>query len=287
MSCLITENASLAPYCSMKVGGKAKYLALPKTVEELTSLLRELKGEGRKFITVGNCSNLIFPDSGFDGTVIITSGIKGISFEEDLITANCGETLSALARFALDNSLTGLEFCYGIPGTVGGGVYMNAGAYKGELSDYFVKGVFLDKDLNEIVLTNAEMGFGYRKSRMMCEDLTLLSASFRVPAGDKAAIREKMDELLTKRKTAQPLEYPSCGSAFKRPEGHFAGALIEQCGLKGYGIGGARVSEKHAGFIINGGSATADDVIKLLDYVAKTVFESTGVKMEPEIKVIE
>ena len=147
MNCHILENASLAPYCSMKVGGEAKRIALPKTTEELCEILVYLKNKNEKYITVGNCSNLIFPDSGFNGTVVITSGIRGLTMEDGLIVANCGETLSSLARFAMENSLSGIEFCYGIPGTVGGGVYMNAGAYGGELSQCFVEGEFLDENL--------------------------------------------------------------------------------------------------------------------------------------------
>ena len=287
MSCLTIENASLAPYCSMKVGGNAKYIALPKTESELTEKIGELRSASEKFIVVGNCSNLIFPDGLYDGTVIITSNIRGLSFKDGIITAKCGETLSSLARFACDNSITGFEFCYGIPGTVGGGVYMNAGAYGGEISQKFIRGKFLTADMRLITLSREECDFGYRKSIMMREPLILLSAQFDTLPGDKNEIKTKMDELMSKRKTSQPLEYPSCGSAFKRPEGYYAGALIEQCGLKGYNIGGARVSEKHAGFIINGGNATATDVIQLLKRVSDVVFEQKGVRLEPEIKIIE
>lgn len=287
MSYSVTENVSLAPYCSMKAGGNAKYLVLPKTAAELVSAIDAFRRKGEKYIVAGNCSNIIFPDSGFQGAVIITTGIRGLSFNEGVITAMCGETLSSLARFACDNSLTGLEFCYGIPGTVGGGVYMNAGAYGGELSQCFVSGEFLTEDLETVTLTAEEMDFGYRKSRLASEKLILLSASFRVPEGNKDEIRAKMEELMAKRKASQPLEYPSCGSAFKRPEGYYAGALIEQCGLKGCAVGGARVSEKHAGFIINSGNAKADDVIELLKYVSDRVFEKTGVRLEPEIRVID
>ena len=280
------ENVKMAPYCSMKVGGCAKYLALPKTEEELISAFKYFREKGEKYIVVGNCSNLIFTDDGYDGAVIATTDMKALSFENGIITALCGDTLSSLARTALDNSLTGLEFCYGIPGTIGGAVFMNAGAYGGEISEHFIRGRFLNKDNEIIVLDCDEMEFGYRKSRLMREELILISAEFKAENGEKSEIRAKMDELMQKRKSKQPLEYPSCGSAFKRPEGYFAGALIEQCGLKGYSIGGARVSEKHAGFIINGENATATDVIKLLEYVAEVVFKNTGVMLEPEIRVI-
>ncbi len=281
------ENIKMAPFCSMKVGGNAKYLILPKTEEELISAVGYFREKGEKYIVVGNCSNLIFADEGYDGAVISTTDMKGLSFENGIITSLCGDTLSSLARIALENSLTGLEFCYGIPGTVGGAVFMNAGAYGGEISEHFIRGRFLNAD-NEIVTLNGdELEFGYRKSRLMREELILISAEFTAKQGEKSEIRAKMDELMQKRKSKQPLEFPSCGSAFKRPEGYFAGALIEQCGLKGFSLGGARVSEKHAGFIINGGNATATDVIKLLEYVSETVFKNTGVMLEPEIRVIK
>ncbi|MBR5858495.1 MAG: UDP-N-acetylmuramate dehydrogenase [Clostridia bacterium] len=281
------ENVSLAPYCSMKAGGKAKYFVLPKSEQELVSALRFFRERGDKHIVVGNCSNLLFGDGGYEGAVIYAAGIRGASCENGVITAYCGETLSALARVACEASVSGLEFCYGIPGTVGGAVYMNAGAYGGEISQTFIRGRFIDENNEIIVLTKEEMDFGYRKSRMNYENLVLVSAEFAGGVGDKVQIRARMDELMAKRKASQPLEYPSCGSAFKRPEGHYAGALIEQCGLKGKSIGGAQVSVKHAGFIINAGNATATDVISLLEFVSDTVYENTGVRLEPEIRVIK
>lgn len=286
MNFTYTENVNLAPYCSMKAGGNAKYFCEPKTEAELISAVGFFRGRGEKYITVGNCSNLLFPDSGYDGAVIVTSSVRGVTVENNSITAFCGETLSTLARTACENSLTGLEFCYGIPGTVGGGVYMNAGAYGGELSQRFVSGRFLNQNCEITVIDREDMAFGYRTSRLNRENLILLSAEFKAESGDKNAIRTRMDELMAKRKASQPLEYPSCGSAFKRPVGHYAGALIEQCGLKGVSVGGAQVSEKHAGFIINRNNATATDVIGLLKLVADTVLEKTGVQLEPEIKVI-
>jgi len=281
------ENTSLAPYCSMKVGGNAKYLVTPKSENELISAIRHFRKMSEKYIVVGNCSNLLFPDSGYDGAVIVTSGIKGLSIDGNVITASCGETLSSLARFACDNSLTGLEFCYGIPGTVGGAVYMNAGAYGGEISQRFVNGRFLNED-GEIITKELEnMEFGYRKSCLNNTNLIMLSASFVLENGNADEIKVIMDGLMAKRKASQPLEYPSCGSAFKRPVGNFAGALIEQCGLKGLSVGGAQVSEKHAGFIINREKASSSDVIKLMNLVSDTVFEKTGVRLEPEIRIIK
>lgn len=287
MNLHISENVSLAPKCSMRAGGSTKYLVSPKTVSELTEAVKYFEENKEKYIVVGNCSNLIFPDGTYDGAVIITTELRGIALENGIITALCGETLSSLARFACENSLSGLEFCYGIPGTVGGAVFMNAGAYGGEISQRFISGEFLDEDLKIITLTAEEMKFSYRKSIMSGRKLILLSASFSAVLSDKGEIRAKMDELMASRKAKQPLDFPSCGSAFKRPEGYFAGALIEQCGLKGFSIGGAKVSEKHAGFIINSGNATATDVIKLLKTVSDIVFAKTGVRLEPEIRVID
>ena len=281
------ENINMAPFCSMKVGGSAKYLVTPKTEEELIEAVAYFRKTGEKYIVVGNCSNLIFTDEGYNGAVIVTSELRGLLCDNGKIIAHCGDTLSSLARFAMENSLTGLEFCYGIPGTVGGAVFMNAGAYGGEISQCYFVGKYLNGNNEILLLRSDEMDFGYRTSRMQNEELILLSAEFVCQSGEKEAIRATMDELMQKRKSKQPLDYPSCGSAFKRPEGYFAGALIEQCGLKGFSIGGARVSEKHAGFIINGGNATATDVISLLKYVADKVFENTGIMLEPEIKVID
>ena len=286
MNCTLLENANLAQYCSMKTGGNAKYVALPKNEEELIYAISFFRQRNEKYVVVGNCSNLLFTDDGFDGGVIILTAMRGISFKDGIITANCGESLSALAKCALDNGVTGMEFCYGIPGTVGGAIYMNAGAYGGEICQCFIKGRFLDESLNIVTLSNEELDFSYRNSLLQRKNLLFLSGEFKGENGDKSAIRAKMDELMAARKSKQPLEYPSCGSTFKRPPNNFAGALIEQCGLKGYTIGGAQVSEKHAGFVINIGNATSADVLNLMDYVTATVLEKTGVKLEPEIRVI-
>lgn len=282
----LIENANLAPICSMKAGGNARFLAEPKSENELLDALRFFKERGIKYIVVGKCSNLLFPDGTFEGAVILTEGIKGLSISNGIISAFCGETLSALATFACENSVSGFEFSHGIPGCIGGGVFMNAGAYGGDISRIFVSGRFINKDLEIITLSAEEMQFGYRKSVMTNNELILVSASFKGENGSKEEILQKMNELMAKRRASQPLQYPSCGSAFKRPEGHFAGVLIEQCGLKGKSIGGAQVSEKHAGFVVNKGNATATDVIELLNYVSDKVFEQTGVRLEPEIRII-
>ena len=287
MSFCVKENEPLAPYCSMKVGGKAKHTVFPDGPDGLAEALRKYRFGGERCIVVGNCSNLVFPDEGFDGAVIITSGINGVKADGSVINAECGATLTSLARNAAKYSLAGFEFCFGIPGTVGGGVYMNAGAYGGDITQRITGCTVLDRNLDRAELPPEALELGYRTSSVEKNGYTVLSATFSGVPGDRDAIGAKMDELMAKRKSSQPLEYPSCGSAFKRPEGHYAGALIEQCGLKGVSVGGAQVSEKHAGFIINKGGATANDVKDLVELIQKTVLENTGVKLEPEIRFID
>ena len=288
MNCRITENENLAPFCTMKVGGYAKYAAFPKTQEELTEAVSFFRASGTDFIVAGNCSNMIFADEFFDGAVIFLNGIKGISVcENGNIKAFCGETLSSLAIFACENSIKGFEFCYGIPGTVGGGVFMNAGAYGGEISDIFIKGTFIapDGEIKELFLN--KMDFSYRHSVINENGYILVSAEFKGRKGSKEEIRKSMDDFMARRKKSQPLEFPSCGSTFKRPCGHYAGALIEQCGLKGFSVGGAQVSQKHAGFVINRGKASVDDVLMLIEEVRNRVFKKTDIMLEPEIRIIK
>ena len=286
MNYTVYENVSVAPFCSMKVGGVIKKISFPETRDDLLSLLAEYKKSSEKYMVVGNMSNIVFSDGFHDIDLIVTNRLRGAAYEDGKIKAFCGESLSSLAAFAADNSLKGFEFCYGIPGTVGGAVYMNGGAYGGEIADIFVKGEFVDENGDIVTLDKSSMDFGYRKSVLQKKDLILISAVFEGEIGEGSEIKAKMADLLSRRKEKQPLEYPSCGSTFKRPEGNFAGALIEQCGLKGTSVGGAEVSEKHAGFIINKSNATATDVLSLVKFVSDTVFEKTGVRLEPEIRII-
>jgi len=286
MQLSIKENACIAPYCSMKAGGNAKYLCFPESPDELKACILLMREKDVKTLILGNASNTLFSDEGYDGAVIFTTRLNKVEVFGEKITAECGVSLSSLAMAAAKESLTGLEFSYGIPGTVGGAVYMNAGAYGGEIADCFSEGLYLTPDLQEVVLTRAEMGFSYRKSVLSQNGYILLNAAFALRKGDPDKIRAAMDNFMRLRREKQPLEYPSCGSAFKRPPNAYAGALIEQCGLKGYAIGGAQVSEKHAGFIINKDNAKANDIIKLIDYVSDTVFEKTGIRLEPEIRII-
>ena len=286
LPCKIIENSPLAPYCSMKTGGNAKYICLPENIAQLKAVLSYMKAKGIPVLVLGNASNTLFSDGGYDGAVVFTTRLNRITVNGQLITAECGASLSSVALTAAKLSLSGLEFSYGIPGTVGGGVFMNAGAYGSELSDCFTEAICLNPLLEEVCLSSEEMCFSYRKSVLSGNNYVLLSAAFSLMSGEGSEIREKMEHLMRQRKEKQPLDCPSCGSTFKRPQGHFAGALIEQCGLKGYAIGNAAVSEKHAGFIINKGNAAADDIIKLIDYVSDIVYEKTGVRLEPEIRII-
>ena len=280
------ENIRIAPYTSMRVGGAVRYLYRPETEDQLVELVAGCKAENTPYLVIGNASNLLFPDEGYNGVVIATGGIRSITFENGLITASCGVSLSALSVFAMEHGKKGLAFAFGIPGTVGGGVYMNAGAYGGELSDCLEHAVCIDAKGEKVTLSGEDLRLSYRHSRLQEEELLLLSATFRCEDGDPKEIKGEMDKNMAARKEKQPLEYPSCGSAFKRPTGYYAGALIQEAGLKGFSMGGAQVSEKHAGFVINKGGATADDVKALLAHVQKTVYDQSGVLLEPEIQIL-
>lgn len=283
----IVEDLLLKDHSTMRVGGIAKRACFPDTVEDLCKAVWECSMENEKFIIVGNCSNIVFPDEGYNGTVIFTYKLKGITVEGTRLTALCGEKLTAVAKAAADASLSGLEFAYGIPGTVGGGVFMNAGAYGGEIKDCLSSVRVLDLNGEISMLPAESLELGYRHSILMEKDLFVLDATFDLVRGDREQIKSKNEENMRKRSDKQPLDMPSCGSAFKRPEGHYAGALIEQCGLKGFSIGGAQVSEKHAGFIVNTGDATAADIENLIKHIQNTVFENTGVTLTPEIRILK
>ncbi len=283
----IVENLLLKDHSTMRVGGIAKRACFPDTVEDMCKAVWECSVKNSRFIIVGNCSNIIFPDEGYEGTVIFTYKLKGINIDGTRLTALCGEKLTAVSKAAADASLSGLEFAYGIPGTVGGGVFMNAGAYGGEIKDCLTTVKVLDLNGELSVLPADELDLGYRHSVFMNKNMFVLEATFDLTRGDKEEIKRLCELNMSKRSDKQPLDMPSCGSTFKRPEGHFAGALIEQCGLKGFSIGGAQVSEKHAGFIVNTGNATANDIEALIKHIQKTVYENTGVELTPEIRIIK
>ena len=280
---LLRENAPLREYCSMRVGGPARLAAFPETAEELAALLRA----GGRRVVLGGGSNVLFPDEGYDGTVIFTTRLCGLTADGCMLSAQAGVPLSAAARRALECGLGGLAFAYGIPGTVGGGVYMNAGAYGGQIADCLVRATLLDAAGEPRVVPASELALGYRSSALMDGDWTLLSADFALVPAPPEEIRAEMERNMQARREKQPLEYPSCGSTFKRPPGQYAGALIERCGLKGCTVGGAQVSEKHAGFVVNRGDATSADVRALIAHFQRVVAEKTGVLLECEVRIID
>ena len=260
-------------------------LVIPENVEQLKAVLDFAKSEDIPVTVIGNGSDLLVSDDGIRGLVIKTTGLDKITAEGTVITAGAGALLSKTASFALSLGLTGMEFAHGIPGTVGGGVYMNAGAYGGELKDIILKTTYLDADGE--VKTCTDHQFGYRKSiYSQCTERIILSATFELQSGDKAAIEARMAELAQARRSKQPVEMPSAGSVFKRPEGYFAGKLVQDCGLRGFSIGGAQVSEKHCGFIVNKGGATAKDVLELIEHIQNEVHNKFSVKLETEVKYI-
>ena len=283
-----SENLSGKKLCSFCVGGNVRLVARPQSKEQMKLIIDYFKTDNKKHIVLGRGSNVVFSDEGFDGVLVVTHGLDSIARKGELIEAGAGVSMLNLARFAEENSLTGLEFAHGIPGSVGGGVYMNAGAYGGEISNVLVSCECYDcKNQRFLTIENAECDLSYRHSIFQeNKDLIVLSATFLLGVGDKGEIRRTMNELKAKRTEKQPLEYPSAGSTFKRPEGHFAGKLIEDCGLKGYRVGGAAVSEKHAGFVINEGGATASDIKELVEHIKNAVYEQYRVSLECEIEFI-
>ena len=282
-------NMPLAPASSFKIGGACALAVFPQSREELAKAVRFSCALNVRYTVVGKASNILFADDGFDGMIIFTSHMAQITEENGLVYAEAGAGLGALATYASKKSLSGLEFAYGIPGSVGGAVFMNAGAYGGEMSDVTVYSDYYDPETDTFRrFSGDEQGFSYRKSIYSNnENLIILGAAFKLKEGKEEEIRRLMNENMSKRREKQPLEYPSAGSAFKRPVGDFAARLIDECGLKGFSVGGAAVSEKHAGFVINKGNATASDVKNLMEYVSNKVLEQFGVKLESEIKYID
>ena len=283
------KDAPLSDYSTFKIGGEAALCVLPEGCEAMIYTLKLAQEYAEKHTVVGNGSNILFSDAGYDGVIILTEKFNRFSVKENKISAGCGLSFTRLAIIAKDSFLTGLEFAYGIPGTVGGAVYMNAGAYGGETRDVLESAIVYNAaDGSVREYKNSECGFDYRTSVFAKNgDLTVLSADFVLKSGNQSEIVDKMSELMSKRREKQPLEYPNAGSTFKRPEGYFAGKLIEDSGLKGYRIGGAEISAKHAGFTVNVGGATANDVLRLIDHTKETVYRNFGVTLECEIKYID
>ncbi len=280
------ENAPMSNYTSFKIGGPADILIEVASSESAVNAINLCRDAGVGITVIGKGSNLLVSDEGIEGAVIVFTAKNAIRVKDNLLTAEAGAPLTAVCVEAKNRALSGLEFAYGIPASVGGAVYMNAGAYGGMISDVLTEAVCLLPDGSIKSFYRDDFNFGYRKSCFMSNGAVILSATFELSNGKPAEIADKMNELMGRRKDKQPLEYPSAGSVFKRPEGYFAGALIEQSGLKGYRIGGAEVSVKHAGFIVNRGGATCADVLALVEHIKKTVSEKFGVELETEIRKI-
>ena len=285
LGCEARKDEPLSRHTTFKIGGTADAYIKVTTLSSLSAILKECEESDIDYLILGNGSNVLVSDDGYRGVVIRLDGdFRKISLVDDTtIYCGAGATLAALSKFALKCGLTGLEFAWGIPGTVGGAVFMNAGAYGGEMKDVALSVTALTPDGEIREVPAEELALGYRTSIFKTNGDIILFAKYKLAQGDPAAIKEKMDDVMNRRKTKQPLEYPSAGSVFKRPEGAFAGTLIEQCGLKGKTVGGAQVSEKHAGFIINIGGATCDDVMGLVKLVQDTVKAETGYFLEREI----
>ncbi len=286
--CKAVLNEPLCNHTSFKTGGTCPVLIEPCSTEQLINLLDFIKQKDIPFTIIGNGTNLLALDSGLDKAVVkISDRMADISLEnDDTIVCSAGTKMVSLCKFALENSLSGLEFAYGIPGSCGGAVFMNAGAYGGEIKDVLVEITHITPDLEIETIPAEKAELSYRHSIYKNNCCIIISMKIKLIKENKAIIKEKMDDYLFRRKSKQPLEYPSAGSTFKRPEGNFAGVLIEQCNLKGFSIGGAQVSEKHAGFVINKGGATAQDVLDLMAYIQETVKTNTGILLEPEVIIL-
>lgn len=282
----IEIDVTMDRYTSFKVGGPVDYLANPGSYQQVSSIVKLCKELNMPYYIIGNCSNLIVKDGGFRGTLIKLSKLDKIYIEGSRITSQSGTLLKSVSNAALEESLTGFEFASGIPGSVGGAIYMNAGAYDGEISKVIENARVLDNNGEIINLTREELELGYRTSSVQTYGYVILDATFKLNHGDKEKIRNRIIELTNRRCDKQPLEFPSAGSTFKRPDGYFAAKLIEDTGLKGLTVGEAEVSTKHSGFLINKGGASAKDVIDLIALVQERVKEKFNVDLHPEVRII-
>jgi len=282
------EQEELSKHTSFKIGGPAEIFAKPASTEQVALIADFCRKNEIPLLPLGKGSNVLAPDNGIGGVTMYFGSDFGkiILLDDETIYCEAGASLSALCKFALENELTGLEFAYGIPGSVGGAVFMNAGAYSGEIKDVIVFADHVDKEGKTGRFTGEELEMSYRHSVYSGKEYFITGAAFKLQKGDRTEIKAKMDDLLGRRFDKQPMDKPSAGSTFKRPEGAFASALIDQCGLKGYRIGGAEVSTKHAGFVVNIGGATAEDVLQLIGYIQEKVKNDTGFFIEPEIEIL-
>ncbi|KRK48107.1 UDP-N-acetylenolpyruvoylglucosamine reductase [Secundilactobacillus kimchicus JCM 15530] len=282
----ILKNEPLAHFTNTKTGGLADFLAFPESAESVQALLKFANANELPVTVIGNASNLIVRDGGIRGLTLILTQMNQISVSETTVVADAGASLIEVTKQAQQASLTGLEFAAGIPGSVGGAIFMNAGAYGGEISMVAESVVVLTKEATLKTIEKSELDFGYRQSRVQEEGDIVLTATFKLQPGDGQAIQAQMDDLNARRAAKQPLDLPSCGSVFKRPTGYFAGKLIHDAGLQGFQIGGAQVSMKHAGFIVNVGDATATDYLNVIHHVQEVVFDKFGVALETEVRII-
>ena len=288
MGCKAYIDEELCNHISFKVGGPCPLLIEPKNEKQLTGILKIIKETQTPYTILGNGTNVLVLDEGLEKVVVkIGDEMTSLSLEgDDVICCSAGTKVVTLCKFALENSLSGLEFAYGIPGTCGGAVFMNAGAYGGEVKDVISEITYLTPDLELKTMPVEEAKLSYRHSIFKENGCIVVSAKFKMKKAPKEEIKTAMNDFLSRRKDKQPLEYPSAGSTFKRPEGYFAGALIEQCGFKGKSLGGAQISDKHAGFLINKDNATAKDILDLIKLTQETVKKETGVALEPEVIIL-
>ena len=291
INCIDKERAlvdePMKQHTTFRVGGNADYFVIPQSAEEVKNIVALCKEADMPYYILGNGSNLLVGDKGYRGVIIqIYKEMNHIRIEDDKVFAQAGALLSRVGTATLEAELTGFEFAAGIPGTVGGAVVMNAGAYGGEMKDIIASATVLTQDGDIITINKEDLELGYRTSVIAKKGYVVLEAEYQLQKGDKEAIRARMDELKVQRVTKQPLEYPSAGSTFKRPEGYFAGKLIQDAGLRGFQVGGAEVSEKHCGFVINKDQATAADIQELMRQVSDKVMQEFGVKLEPEVKTL-
>lgn len=283
----IFENENMANHTTFKCGGNASLYIAPNSTDELVKVLEVLRNENYPYMVIGNGSNLLVKDSGYDGAIVeVDKKISEIDVRGEEIIVEAGAKLSKVATIAMENDLAGFEFAHGIPGNMGGAVVMNAGAYGGEMKDVLKWVKVVDQNGEIKTLENEELELGYRTSRVMKEKMIVLETCIKLELGVMGDIAEVMALLMSKRKASQPLEYPSAGSTFKRPEGYFAGKLVQDAGMKGYRVGDAMVSDKHSGFVINCGNATATEVIQVIKDVQAKVKEDFGVDLEPEVRII-
>ena len=284
----IEENVPMAQYTSFRAGGKARMMVIPADAEQLSAVLGVLSGSGVQYMVLGNGTNILVKDSGYDGVIVkIGSGFDYVRQEGCRLVCGSGTRMSVAAKAALEGGLSGFEFASGIPGFTGGAVFMNAGAYGGEMKDILRRAKIVSKDgSHEFYMTADELEMGYRHTKLHDTGDIVTEVEFVLEEGNRTQIKAKMSELMEKRNSRQPVNFPSAGSFFKRPEGYFAGKLIQDAGLKGLSVGGAQVSELHSGFIINRGGATATDILQLMEMIQARVFDEFGVRLETEVRII-